>query len=184
LGGAAHWGEDVRRVVVFRVDAIAWGFLLSILLMRTKILLRIRLVWIACGFLIVTVTSILLTSQAAGSPMIEAAFPFYTAVFGALAIALALKIEPMFRKSSTWTGAAEFLGRISYSVYLFHLLVLGAISPLGGPLALQLVGFIGLTVTIAFLVYTAIEAPILARRPRFLSEANSLIGEPRLPSQI
>ena len=43
LGEYSAWGPEIRRVVIFRMDAIAWGFLLNLALTRTSILDRIRL---------------------------------------------------------------------------------------------------------------------------------------------
>jgi peptidoglycan/LPS O-acetylase OafA/YrhL len=66
-----------------------------------------------------------------------------------------------------------FLGRVSYSTYLFHLLVLAALMRFGAALAwpIFLAGYLVITLAVATLMYAGIEAPILAVRPRFVSKS-------------
>ena len=82
---------------------------------------------------------------------------------------LAMKLNSAFEGIPALRAAGLYLGRISYSIYLFHLLVLitlsGRLAALSWPI--QLVAFIVTTVLIATLVYEAIEAPILRSRPKF-----------------
>jgi peptidoglycan/LPS O-acetylase OafA/YrhL len=100
---------------------------------------------------------------------IEQAFPFYTAALGGSAILLALKAEAAFRRYPFLVKLGDFLGRTSYSTYLFHLLVLSAVTSLALPVGwpILLAAFLALTLAVATLMYMAIEAPILAARPRF-----------------
>jgi peptidoglycan/LPS O-acetylase OafA/YrhL len=133
LGDYAQWGSDVRRVVIFRMDAIAWGFLLNLAVTRTNFMARITLSHAVIVFGAVVFSSIFLTLKLAAnsSNFIEQAFPFYTAALGASAIILALKSDKAFQHSTRLNRLGSFLGRISYSTYLFHLLVLSALTALG-----------------------------------------------------
>ena len=173
LGNYAAWGPDVRRIVIFRMDAIAWGFLLNLAMTRTGILGHIR-IWHALTCLLAALAiAIGLTMFAAESHRrsIEAAFPFYSSAVGATAIMLTLKLTDIFQGSKALTAAGEFLGRISYSMYLFHLLVLESLASFLGqfsPLP-ELALYLMVTTAIASLMYVAIEAPVLAARPRFLT---------------
>jgi peptidoglycan/LPS O-acetylase OafA/YrhL len=84
---------------------------------------------------------------------------------------LSLKLTDIFQSSKALTATGEFLGRTSYSMYLFHLLVLESLASFLGqsPLFLQHTLYLIVTTAIASLMYTAIEAPVLAARPRFLN---------------
>lgn len=170
LGDCAQWGTEVRRIVAFRMDAIAWGFLLHLALTRTELLTRIALPYAVSAFLGALSIAVVLTLELATTPSlaIEHAFPFYTAALGASAIMLALKADAAFRRHELLTRLGGFLGRISYSTYLFHLLVLSALSRAAAfGWFVLLVVYLGATVAVAALMYTAVEAPILAARPRF-----------------
>lgn len=157
-----HWGNDIRRVVAFRMDAIGYGFLLHLTLMRLRP--QPRFAW--CTLAAASVIALVLTwtlAKEGSDPLIEAAFPFYSAALGASAIAAFLTVDLQGRLARL----GLFLGRVSYSVYLFHFIALTAISGLDAPWPLQLAAFLAITVLIATLMSVAIEAPILAARPRY-----------------
>jgi peptidoglycan/LPS O-acetylase OafA/YrhL len=170
FGDTQHWGEDVRRVVAFRMDAIGWGFLFNLVWTRTKRLDGISIaasasVLTACGVGAIWATSVLSNGH---GQLLEALFPFYASAFGAAAILLSLKLSKTVETRPVFDEAGYFLGRISYSVYLFHLVALEALVRLSGlswPFSLAI--FIAVTMLVAWLIYTAIEAPILSLRPRF-----------------
>jgi peptidoglycan/LPS O-acetylase OafA/YrhL len=171
FGDYAQWGSEVRRVVAFRMDAIAWGFLLNLMTTRTSLLMRISTSNALIGLTITLLSSVALTLALAesASNLIEHAFPLYSAAFGASAIILTLKASAIFQTNLFLARIGDFLGRISYSMYLFHLLVLSALAlvegPLGWPLSLGV--YLAITVVVAALMYTGVEAPILAARPHF-----------------
>lgn len=171
IGDYAQWGSEVRRVVAFRMDAIAWGFLLNLATTRTKLLENISTLNALIAFTAIFVVSVALTLALAESSsiLIEHAFPFYSAAFGASAIILTLKASTAFQTNRVLSHLGVFLGRISYSMYLFHLLVLSALASveglLGWPLSLGV--YLTITIVVAALMYTGVEAPILAARPHF-----------------
>jgi peptidoglycan/LPS O-acetylase OafA/YrhL len=173
FGNYADWGPDVRRIVMFRMDAIAWGFLLNLAVTRTGILRQIQIWQALVSLLAALAIAIGLTMLAAEdhNRSIEAAFPFYSAAVAATAIVLSLKLSDIFQASETLTTAGEFLGRISYSMYLFHLLVLLTLASIFDrfPLFPQLALYLTVTMAIASLMYMAIEAQVLAARPRFFT---------------
>ena len=84
---------------------------------------------------------------------------------------LSLKLSDIFQGSKALTTVGEFLGRISYSMYLFHSLVLVTLAPFLSRFSLlpELALYLMITMVIASLMYVAIEAPVLAARPRFLT---------------
>ncbi|TFV69428.1 acyltransferase [Bradyrhizobium frederickii] len=168
FGDNTQWGSAVRRVVVFRVDAIAWGFVLAIALpslTKVRLPLALFLLVVSTSFA-VWVTS--LGAQSANS-MMEFTFPFYAPGLGAVAILCAIKLESAVARNRTLSRVGIFLGQISYSTYLFHLLILSAVAPLSRllPMAIVLVIYLIATAVVATLMYQAVEAPILDARPRF-----------------
>lgn len=170
-GDGAHWGSNVRRVVCFRMDAIAWGFLLHVAVRRSRLIERMSAITALLGFVATACGALFATYQIAlaPAPRLEHAFSFYAPGLGAAAILFALKIEESIARSPALSAAGLFLGRISYSVYLFHLLALAAVLPFAPrlPTALLLAIFLLLTGIIASLMAIAVEAPVLATRPRF-----------------
>jgi peptidoglycan/LPS O-acetylase OafA/YrhL len=175
LGDYQNWGPAVRRAVAFRIDSIAYGFVLYIAVNRTSFDIRkipAPLIWLA--FAIIAVAGVFVTTSIGNNQSfwLETLFPFYAAIFGAACIICALRADALFVSHKKLAHLGFFLGRISYSVYLFHLIVLTAIAGKfsGLPIPLLFCLVIGTTVMLAYLMYTAIEAPILAARPRFKGE--------------
>lgn len=172
FGDYQSWGPDVRRVVVFRIDSIAYGFLLYVALNKTSCHIgKISALFTTTAFAVIIFFGILLAIHIGDnqSKELEALFPFYAAVLGSACIMMALRANALFASHGWLAQLGFFLGRISYSVYLFHLVVFTAI---GGklstvPLSFRFAITVGLTVLIAYLMRTAIEEPILAMRPKF-----------------
>ena len=65
----------------------------------------------------------------AATPSAQRAFPYVSAAFGMIAVGVVWLSEDLFRNRFV-RGASFYLGRISYSVYLFHLIVIMALKPL------------------------------------------------------
>ncbi len=166
FGQTADWGPSIRRVVVFRVDSIAYGFLLWLALSRRAFTLGTLVSAIAfagsAGLAFVCVTF------AGDHASLAQAFPFAAAACGASAIAFFRCCEPLLRAWPT-SAVALFLGRISYSVYLFHLpvaiILYDAIK--NAPLGAQLVVFLAVTCSFCAGFYRFFERPILEARPRY-----------------
>ena len=99
----------------------------------------------------------------------EFLFPFGAALFGGAAIVCALRAESIIQRFPALTWLGRYLGRVSYSTYLFHIILIELIGAL-----LQTSGVmvqLGLFVTILFglttVFYIYFERPILAARPRY-----------------
>jgi peptidoglycan/LPS O-acetylase OafA/YrhL len=164
---AAGWGEHVRRVVVFRVDSIAYGFLLFLILQRMGVaqLGRLR----AAGLLAVAAAVTVLVNFAVVQDVHRIAkdiHPFVSAVFGCAAIVFFVLVN---RFRPWMESVAAYLGRVSYPVYLFHLLVLYLLTPflVGLDVVVQLVLYCAATIGLATVFHHAFERPILANRPNY-----------------
>jgi peptidoglycan/LPS O-acetylase OafA/YrhL/lysophospholipase L1-like esterase len=187
------WDLNVRRVTLFRIDSIVWGFLLYLALENRGPLAldiasgRWRLAALL-GLLVISIPAELVVAIRAvgGDRSVEQLFPFVSAAFGMICVGVLWRAEGLFRNRVV-RGASFFLGRVSYSVYLFHLIIIMALKPALGtaPLAVQLAIYVVATLTLSTVFFAGFERPILAARPYYgaaRSAAMSVIapgGEPR-----
>jgi peptidoglycan/LPS O-acetylase OafA/YrhL len=171
FGNYHDWGADVRRVVAYRIDSIAYGFVLYLLVGRGRApALGPR--WIGAassvfaGSALVALAGVLAIADN-GSRLSEHLFPFYTAAFGASAIILFVCLNPLLAGRPGLCWCCELLGHISYGIYLFHMIVgillRPAIETL--PMGLQLACYVGFTGAFCSVLYTWFEKPILSARP-------------------
>jgi peptidoglycan/LPS O-acetylase OafA/YrhL len=169
------WDLNVRRVTLFRIDSIVWGFLLYLALEhRSPIALgaapgRWRLTALL-GLLAIAVPAELGVAVLAvdGDLWAQRAFPYLSAAFGMIAVGVVWLSEDLFRNRFV-RGASFYLGRISYSVYLFHLIIIMALKPMmaAAPLVLQLAIYVLAILALSTLFFAGFERPILAARPYY-----------------
>ncbi len=169
------WDLNVRRVTLFRIDSIVWGFLLYLALKRREPLAledasgRWRLSALLALLAVATPTELGVAILAvSGDPLAQRAFPYVSAAFGMIAVGAVWLSEGLFRNRFV-RGASFYLGRISYSVYLFHLIAIMALKPLlaTAPLALQLAIYVALILAFSTVFFAGFERPILAARPYY-----------------
>ena len=169
------WDLNVRRVTLFRIDSIVWGFLLYLALegrlpidlkgtlgpLRLAVLLALLAIAIPAELAVA-----ILAVQ--GAPSAQLAFPYVSAAFGMIAVGVLWQAEGLFRNRFV-RGASFYLGRVSYSVYLFHLIIIMALKPLlaSAPLVLQLTLYVLAVLALSTLFFAGFERPILAARPYY-----------------
>jgi peptidoglycan/LPS O-acetylase OafA/YrhL len=167
LPDLSEWGANVRRVTIFRIDSIAYGFLLYLALRKlpwqTPLAATLPLFLLAAATIFVDLRVIYNADNAAA----KAAFPLLAALFGLAAILLSLsfrKFSPAARRVST------FLATISYAVYLYHLIVLQLVNAvMADESSVVRFGlYFSAVILVAALISFGIEQPILAARPRYL----------------
>ncbi len=168
FGSLDDWGAAVRRVVVFRVDSIAYGFVLYVLLDKHPKLVSY---WTALIAIIIFLPLSYITLEqiaTANSAFAKTIFPFIAGGFGAAMILLFLSFESL-APSRTTIVFGGFVAAISYAVYLYHPIVLLTISPLARayPPLVQVALYTVVTTAIAALVAYGLEKPILNMRPRY-----------------
>lgn len=171
-GNFDNWGNSVRMVVIFRIDSIAYGFLLYVLVHRAipKYFDKLSPV-MASAFLVATAllafwAIIAITDR--NSLLAKHLFPWLAALFGSSCVLLALKLENTVAARHWLSEASFFGGRISYSVYLFHIVLLVGLGSIQAsqPLAIQFAAYVAGVAAVATLVYSTFEKPILLARPR------------------
>ena len=169
------WDLNVRRVTLFRIDSIVWGFLLYLALERRPPIEldaasgRWRLSALI-ALLAVAIPAELAVAILAvgGDPSAQRVFPYVSPAFGMIAVGVVWQSEGLFCNRVV-RGVSFYLGRISYSVYLFHLIVIIALKPMiaTAPLALQLGIYVGLILALSTIFFAGFERPILAARPYY-----------------
>jgi peptidoglycan/LPS O-acetylase OafA/YrhL len=168
FGDFANWDESVRRVVIFRLDTIAVGFVLYFFVRdfnstSVKIVAGWSVLFVAA---FITAISVTLHTAGDGHVVAKEAFGFVAPLFGATAIGLFFS----FPKPSNWAAnVCVFLGRISYSIYLFHMLTIVLIRPhlAPYPLWVQIVVYLFCISGFSTVFYLYFERPILAARPSY-----------------
>jgi peptidoglycan/LPS O-acetylase OafA/YrhL len=181
FGDLGDWGAAVRRVVVFRLDSIGYGFLLYLAVEDLGARLHRLPGWIFTGALALATViayALLLRIAATGDPAAEQAFPFAAALFGGSAILVAVRAETALRHLPALARLGGYLGRISYSSYLFHIILielLGALVP-GWPSLAQFALFAALLLGATTCFYVSFERPILAARPHYRRPAPIALG--------
>jgi peptidoglycan/LPS O-acetylase OafA/YrhL len=165
---ADDWGEHIRRATLFRVDSIAYGFLLYHYRDRAAALGSrvIFLVYLCAGGALV-LTTVSIAGHAAWPAKIM--FPFLAALWSSSTIALLLALGPAIEKVPCISWTALWAGRLSYSTYLFHapiLMLLGGISFEVGNSILFL-GYLISTLGVILAMYVYVERPILDARPTY-----------------
>lgn len=192
-GDTADWGAHVRRVIVFRIDSIAYGFLLYLLLQQVKFEWNARLRCLSflllagMAALLVHVNFKILASDAVWLRQVN---PFVSAGFGMSTLTFFISLNPLLR--GRWVKAVfTYLGQISYPTYLFHLVILYGLTRLftqpAGPW--QFLLYVGVAILFTTSFFHGFEKPILASRPHYqqLAEAtaSTLLSNPdraaRLP---
>jgi peptidoglycan/LPS O-acetylase OafA/YrhL/lysophospholipase L1-like esterase len=169
------WDLNVRRVTMFRIDSIVWGFLLYLAIEAVRpIALDDAAGKRRLGALVALLALSIPAELAAaifavdGDPLAQQAFPYLSAAFGMVCVGVFRQAEEAFRGRFV-RGASFYLGRISYSVYLFHLIIVMIVKPriASAPLVLQLAIYVALILALSTIFFAGFERPILAARPYY-----------------
>jgi len=184
-GDYHHWDAQVRRVTVFRLDAIAFGFLLYCAIDRLD-------AWFEKAGRGLAVAAAALAFAAAfgcswqatvhSSTVAQHAYPFVSALLGASTITALYVFRAAFNGARAFAGVCFFLGKVSYTIYLFHMLAILLLRPQIEhlPLAIQLAVYVALLIAFCAVFFFSFEAPILAGRPHYRRPA-PIEATPRRP---
>lgn len=155
---------NARRIVVLRVDAICFGFLLSFAIGAIADPKRRIAPWaaVACAL------SLALAYAAAQLHQVML-FVYAAAIFAATLIALSARIEGAFRIHPLVTRITSFLATTSYMVYLVHVLLIIVLARTLDQVAIPARFAIYLVALLSFcwLFYLFVESPILKARPKY-----------------
>ncbi len=194
------WDLDVRRVTLFRIDSIVWGYLLYLALERRPLL---ALKTAGGGRLLAALGALLIVAAAVefwvamlalgGGGLAQQAFPYSSAFLGMAAVGFFREADQLF-KGRAIRAASFYLGRISYSTYLFHIVIVMALKPriADWPLVAQLALYVAIICAFSTVFWRGFERPILAARPDYGRRAPLALtpaplphtGEGLLPSPV
>jgi peptidoglycan/LPS O-acetylase OafA/YrhL len=170
FGDYSQWDAEVRRVVVFRIDSIMFGLLLYVAVAKldhgAQPSIRLGLPLFAiCSAIAGLVTYL----TAKGYILSEQLFPYAAAAMGISAVWLAHRAEFLFAGRKLLSNFSTYLGGVSYSVYLFHIILVMILKPKLQHIDLiwQLLLYLVCLVVLCSLFWTYFEKPILAARPRY-----------------
>ncbi len=196
FGAPSDWDLNVRRVTVFRIDSIVWGFLLYLLLERRPLFglktVAGRRALVALGAALVLAAALeygaaMLALEGVRSAQL--AFPWASALFGVAAVGFFREAGGLL-EGPRLAALGFYFGRISYSAYLFHIALAMALKPLigGWPLGVQLALYVAAICAVSTLFWRGFERPILAARPDYRPRPRSPVAfeagaPPRAPTR-
>lgn len=163
---------SLRRLVVFRLDAICFGFLLFIFYswIRQYHLNLVR--WIGVGLLtasMIVLVLLLIKISNTNAVGYRLTFIYVAPLFASGMLLTSIASEPIFLRFPWLANLATRSGAISYDVYLFHtiLLLLWSALFVGWGFWIRFSIYLVLLITISLLCFIQFEKPILAVRPRY-----------------
>jgi peptidoglycan/LPS O-acetylase OafA/YrhL len=155
----ANWDETLRKVVIYRLDAIAFGVAVAALVRFWPNAIRqLSLPMLLAGIAILVVATV-------------AAHPLYVIALYPAGLALCLPAATLLtRPHSTIAEPIRWLSTRSYALYIMHLSLLefSAAAVTGGlmnPWSIPVVAGLGV-VALSELSFRFFETPILRARPR------------------
>lgn len=162
-----EWGSNVRRVVLFRLDSIVFGFILYFYKDRIKDNLFNK-IWLITSIILTSIIVFKILEINASKNIIfyKMIFHYIVALWGLLVVLFFYIIDKKIEKNYL-IKFNLFLGRISYSIYLFHLLIIYIISLLNISLILTMFLFLFAQIFVSSLLYYYFEKPILELRPSY-----------------
>ena len=166
FGEETSWGSTIRRVVAFRIDSIAYGFVLFLATQYLPACFRFR--WQVTGLFFCTTAIVILLQLVEYSSVAQMIYPLIAAGFGVFSILVFHSLD-RFCQGPRMRRISEVSGKLSYSIYLFHLLGIYVVKAglEGSPVVLQFGAYIVGTAIIATMSSYLFEQPILLMRPKY-----------------
>ena len=112
-----NWGENVRRIVLYRLDSIVFGFLLFLIKDKIKNTIKINflLITLAIVFSII-VFSIQKINAIENNNFYKILFHYVIAIWGSLVVSIFYLLDKKIQNLRI-INVNLFLGKISYSIY-------------------------------------------------------------------
>ena len=162
-----EWGSSVRRIVIYRLDSIVFGFVLYFYKdkISDKFFNKISLL---IGIILTSIIlyKILEINAFKNLILYKIIFHYIVAIWGSLVVLFFYIIDKKI-ENNYLIKFNLFLGKISYSIYLFHLLIIYIISLLNISILLTIFIFLLVQILISSLLYYYFEKPILKLRPSY-----------------
>lgn len=178
FGDLDDWGLQVRRVVAYRINSIAYGFLLFLCVqaigLRRLVSLRLA-AGIALGGFLMLIAWLAWDIASTGSAIAKQLYPFVAAGFGVSAVGVFAAFDAFAGRNRRLRAACLVLGKISYPVYLFHfsamVLLKSHFDGVWWPLAIYVTG----VPVFSWFFHVTFERPILLARPQLSAKAPPML---------
>ena len=157
-----HWGEDIRRSVVLRLDSLCFGVVAYIFKDKIKLKYLYFLFFFTIIPLCYFLTKPLIVSN---SVVLQNLFmPLCSVSFSSVLIILTyIKSSPRVLKRIGVNGA-----NISYSMYLFHIFFIPITVDLFDNIILSLISYLILLKLFCLVFFNLFEKPLLESRPKYI----------------
>ncbi len=165
LNNDFSFGQDIRRITLFRLDAISFGIIFYIYKQYIIELLN-KFKKFAFFFLFILYL-IFVNNIGTNSVFISQILLLICNLFSIICFYFFITEENFFKKKLK--KISIFLGRVSYSIYLSHLLIILVLKKFNllEFSFLSFLLFLTSTIFISFLSRSLIEEPLLTLRPKF-----------------
>ena len=160
FGSEENWGQDVRRTVIFRLDAIVVGYLAFCI----KGSLSNKNIF----FFGILSTILFVVTTWNNSDLVQSAFYqnlFFVScgLFFSFLLIFLSRLSPLIGNK---TGSSfSFLARLSYPIYLFHIILIALIGDIFGEFNFLI--YIVLLHGFSIVFHYTFEKPILSVRPKY-----------------
>jgi len=164
---ADNFDDGTRRIVIFRLDSITFGF---VLYLWHRKLVGIHVIWLA-GICLVALglTFFSLGVFAEYGQNMEWLFFYLVPIFGSSLLLVFFKTNEKIFEQRHLVDFSRVVGKISYPVYLFHVTVISLMT-INGLELLSIPNFlvyVGITGLVAYVFHVSFEQPILNIRPNY-----------------
>jgi peptidoglycan/LPS O-acetylase OafA/YrhL len=163
--------QYLRIGTFLRLDSIAFGFLAHVALNGRRLGAKWCLSALAVGIAAAIALYFLYGSVLAGdsATLVRLVYINCLSVFGVSVLVLFISANGMFAWASPIRQTAAWIGKISYPVYLFHILILQFILDAVGVTGLpSLALYLGALTLFTLIFHVYFEQPILERRPAYV----------------
>jgi peptidoglycan/LPS O-acetylase OafA/YrhL len=171
----SEWDSGIRRVVVFRMDAIMTGVLAAMLhLDGPQIWKKFKTICLIAGLSLLMVLSRFFYRDVAG--LAGSTFFMNTFFFNVVSLAIGLTLpflsEWNVRSFNFFHRAVAHISRISYSLYLIHVIVVFVVLTLLNKISadLNVLKFIAswvFCILAASILYSKFELPMMNKRDKY-----------------
>lgn len=184
-GFAAHFGEEkffLRRLTIFRLDSICFGFLLTFLFSSTgckhvyakmqNFLGTMHRPAVGASLTLLLGLAIVLLARLLAEPSLSITqamlFTYLAPVLGITILLLACLFEAKLATAPLVSYISVFMGRISYSVYLFHMVFVNILLRYANTKpSVDFIVYVGILCAFSHYFYLFVEKPVLAARPNY-----------------
>lgn len=177
-GFNAHWDLHIRRITLFRLDAIAMGVFTAYLMNNYKSFLQKHKNLLLLASIILLTGSVWLYFSFVHPDRINVISAIFIFPLFSIGFALAMPYLQYMRTMGLFSAPVTFISKISYSVYLLHTLLSDFLfkyiykETYALPYQFLIwLSFIIVSIAVSALSYRFIELPFTERREKYGSES-------------